>query len=476
MRPFAILTVAAVLVAGCDSLRLDGDTTFTGVVIDDATGAPLGGAVVTAGGVADTTEATGRFELVVPVDSTGQRVTVRTTATGYEPDAFVATADVGDVVDIGEVPLVRSAPTGGPGTGGGGVGTGAPGPATSLTLSGRTAESIGVTGAGAIETATLTFVAYDGQGRPVTSDFATDLTFAIASGPGGGETLDPTQARTGPDGSARVTLTSGTRAGAVQVVARGTVDGRTIESRPVTIVITGGLPDDDHFSIAVAQRNFAGYNVSGVTNGVTAYVGDKYGNPVQPGTVVYFTTDGGIIPGSAATSAQGTATVQLLSAAPRPSNAGVCSGADPRGYGVVTASTVDENEARIEDTATVLFSGLPQITDLTPSDFRIGPYSFTVSDQFGHPLAPGTTISVVADGVNIKATGDNQVTLGDFLCPGPGRTEFRFSIAKDNTEAGADDPVLESITITVSGPNGDARLTRTAAGRTRATQDVFERF
>jgi len=463
------------LVAGCDTLSLSGDTTFTGVVVDGATSEPIEGAAVRAGGLVDTTDADGRYDLTLEVDSTDQAVVLSFSAAGYTPRTVTARADVNGEVNVGVTELTAIA------TGGGGTGSGAAGPATSVTLAQRSTEVVGVTGAGGLETATLEFVAVDDQGRPVGAANAVDLTFVIASGPGGGEILAPATATTGDDGRADVTLTSGTRAGTVQVLATGTVDGREIRSLPVTITITGGLPDDAHFSVASTQLNFAGYNIYGLTNAVTAYVGDKYGNPVQPGTAVYFTTDGGIIPGSGVTNDQGTTTVDLLSAAPGPSNPVGCS-SNPNGYGVVTASTSDENQARIEDSVTVLFSGVTQITPPDPAGLYIGPYSFSVADQFGHPLAPGTTISVAAEGVNIKATGDANVTLGDFLCPGAGRTDFRFSIAKDDPSVDADDPVLESITITVTSPNGNARLTRTATGRTAATRtpasarDVFERL
>ena len=468
---FLLFLTVAGLTAGCDSLSLSGDTTFTGTVLDAATSQPLAGVAVRAGGAADTTDAAGAYALTVEADSSDQAFVLTFTADGYLARSETARADVGGEVGLGPTLLARAV-TGGPGTGGG---SGAAGPATSITLAQRSTEVVGVTGAGGVETATLEFVAVDDQGRPVGAANAVDLAFSIANGPGGGETVAPTSVTTGPDGRADVTLTSGTRSGTVQILATGTVDGREIRSLPVTVTITGGLPDDDHFSVSVGQLNFAGYDRYGLTNPVTAFVGDKYGNPVQPGTAVYFTTDGGIVPGSGVTDAQGTTTVQLLSAAPGPSNDVGCGG-DPTGYGVVTASTSDEDQERIEDSATVLFSGTTQISPPSPEGLAIRSYAFTVADQFGHPLAPGTTITVTADGVNIKATGDTAVTLGDFLCPGDGRTEFDFSIAKDDPSAAADDPVLETITISVTSPNGNAQRTRTATSNALQTVDVFERI
>ena len=462
--PLALALLGLAVAPGCDSLSASGETTFAGLVLDAATSAPLAGVAVAAEGTpfSTTTNAAGEYALVVEADSSEQAFVLTFVAAGYEVETAAAVADVGDVV---AAPVVRLASLGG--------GAEPGGPGTSITLSGRSTEVVGVSGAGAVETATLDFVVLDGRGRPVGAGNAVDLSFEIASGPGGGETISPGTARTGPDGRAQVTLTSGTRAGTVQVLASGTVGGREVRSLPVTITITGGLPDDDHFSIAPAQLNFAGYSRFGLTNRVTAFVGDKYGNPVQPGTAVYFTTDGGIIEGSGVTGPNGTATVELLSAAPLPANALACS-SNPNGYATVTARTADEDRTTIEAEATVLFSGETQI-ELQTGGLALGAYDFVVADPFGHPLAPGTAIAVTADGVNVRAVGDVAFALGNHLCPGPGRTAFRFSVTEADDES-EDAPALETITISVTGPNGNARLTRSARGRQRAGGDVFERL
>ena len=462
-RTLLLLCLAAVG-AGCDSLSASGETTFTGLVLDEATSAPLAGVAVAVEGTSavDTTGADGRYDVAVSADSSGQGFVLVYTAPGFEAETATAAADVDDVVTVSVVRLAATGETSAPS-----------GPATSVTLDSRSTEVVGVSGAGAVETATLTFLALDGRGQPVSADQAVDLTFEIASGPDGGETISPESAQTGPDGRAEVTLTSGTRSGTVQVLASGTVDGREVRSLPVTITITGGLPDDAHFSIAPAQLNFAGYNRFGLTNEVTAFVGDKYGNPVQPGTAVYFTTDGGLIGGSGVTGPNGTTTVELLSAAPLPANALACS-SDPRGYATVTARTADEDRTGIEAEATVLFSGVTQI-ELQTAVSISGPTTSSWTITFGHPLAPGTSISVEADGVNVRAAGDVAVTLGDYLCPGPGQTTFRFSVTAADPES-EEAPVLETITITVTSPNGNARLTRSSLGRQRTAGDVFERL
>ena len=456
--------------AACDSLSSSGTATFAGVVVDSADALPIEGATVRALGTAATaqTDADGAYTLSVEADESGQAFTITASATGYRSGSVSATATIDETATVPDLILVRSSAA---------IPGGPSGPAASITLLDRTSEVIAVSGAGAIETATLTFVVLDDRGRPVTGSNATELSFSIGSGPGGGEGLQPASAMTdADDGTAQVTLTSGTRAGTVQILATAVVNGTTIRSQPVTTTITGGLPDGPHFSVAPAQLNFSGYNVFGVTNEVTAFVGDRYGNPVQPGTAVYFTTDGGIIEGSGVTGELGTTSVTLLSAAPLPSNTFDCGGVSTQsnGYAFVRARTSDDSQQPIEAVTPVLFSGVTQIEIVTPG-LEIGSFQYVVSDQFGHPLAPGSNINVVAEGENVRAVGDVTVDLGDHVCPGAGRTQFTFAVVSGDDP---DTPILRTITVSVSSPNGNARLTRsslTPLTGGNPGRDVFER-
>jgi hypothetical protein len=83
---------------------------------------------------------------------------------------------------------------------------------------------------------------------------------------------------------------------------------------------------------------------------VSVLVGDRYSNPVRPGTTVYFTTvyngisnyHGGIIQASAQTDNSGNATVTMTTEE-RPAHPDLLPG-----QFVVTASTVDENGQLIQ--------------------------------------------------------------------------------------------------------------------------------
>ena len=487
------LTVLAALVlwTGCDSFGGPDATVLSGRVLNQETSTPVVGATVKAigSGATAVTGSDGAFSLTVPVDSSDQTFRLEITAPNYNPGTSSVRFDGNEAMSIETVFLRQSAPSGG-GSGGDSddpvVSTNPIGPAYSVTIEGRSSESIAVTGAGATETAALRFIAYDADGRRIDAANATELSFEIASGPGGGEAISPQTATTDGTGAVIVTLTSGTKAGAVQVVASGRANGRAFRSSPVTIVITGGLPDDAHFSVGPARFNVPGYSILGVPTTLTAYVGDRYGNPVQPGTSVYFTSASGITSGSGATDDMGRATSTYITADPSPNSPAPngCS-ADNRGYTVVTARTADADRQPIETTTTLLISGETQISLDRPAGLEVGAsYVYTVDDQFGHPLAAGTRISVQADGVNVRATGDTDVVLGDYLCPGTGRTQFTFSVAIGDTGAdeGAEpeEPILQTLTITVRGPNGDAAFTRSGAagGRTRGGRvvDTFERL
>ncbi|MEP0546152.1 MAG: hypothetical protein ABJF88_04415 [Rhodothermales bacterium] len=482
-------------VAGCDTTDDSGIATFTGRVVE-ADGTPVGGANVVAPdyGITAVTNGQGVFTLSVEVDSSRQDIALDIFADGYQETSRSVLAFVDQDTRIPEVVLIRRGSNGGgdgggdgDGDGDGGIDDGADepsGPAASITLVQRSSQSIGVQSAGADETATLTFIVLDAFGNPVDADNGVDVNFVIGNGPGGGEFIAPAVKRTNGSGRVQTTISSGTRAGTVQVEATATnQQGTVIRSLPVVVTITGGLPHQEHFTVGPQQFNFPGYDVNGVINPITAIVGDIYANPVQPGTAVYFTTNAGIVEGAGTTDALGRTTVSMISAAPRTSGdpPAVCDGASREGYAQITATTSDLNQQTITATTSVLLSAQTEIVftdvDSDPDNGDLGNYGFRVSDRFGHPLAPGTRIAVTADGVNVEAVGDDQTELGDYLCPGPGRTDFLISVVQGD-ETNEDDlplpPQLETLTIRVTSPNGNAQLTRYNTGN--RPEIVFERF
>ncbi len=433
--PLALILAFAL--AGCDAIGGGGDATLNGQVVNAATNRPISGATVQilSMRVEEVSDSTGAYSAALPVDSLMQ-VRVVAFKTGFTADTVSVTVEPGQAVTVPPLSLRAGA-----------AGDGTSGPAASISLAEGSPQSVGVSGTGANETASLTFVARDGDGRPVDAAHAVDISVGIIQGPGGGEFLSPAApqtVRTDADGEATVTLTSGTAAGVVQVETRATVGGRSIRSQPITLVIYGGFPDEAHFTVLPTKRNFPGLAITGITNSIGAIVGDRYGNPVQPGTQVYFTTTGGVIGGASATDATGRAQVDLLSANPLPSLTG---------FGTVTARTSGPDGVAVQASADVLFSGVPRVM-LETQGLGMGSYTYVVDDPLGNPLAEGTSITVTVEGENITTSGQLSATLGDAVAAGPGRTRFQFNVRQ--VPGGTEPSVITQIKIVVSGPNGSA--------------------
>ena len=420
---------------------------ITGQVIDQATGFPIDSALVRIFGNKINailyTAADGQFAYQGEVNL-NEDLLVLTYKQNYKLDsAIVIVTDVKNV----NIPQIRLKEI----SGGGTTGSGDP---VSIWLAGITSTVIGVKESGSEETTRITFIVQDSAGVPVDEDHSVVVNFLIGAGPGGGEFLSPYSVETNAQGLAAVNLTSGTKAGVVQVIARINFLSNEISSLPVGVTIHGGLPDYDHFSIAPVNLNFPGYNIFGLTDEIAAFVGDKYANPVRPETAVYFTTTGGIIQGSTLTNESGIGSVDLISAMPRPIHPTLGAG-----FATVTASTIDENSVTISRETIVLFSGIPQVS-ITPTSIWIengGSQSFQYycGDQNGNPLASGTTIRVTLEGEDVDIQGDVNLTLPD--TQSPAWTQFGFTVYDTADTTNVAKPV--TVKVITSGPNGGAFMT-----------------
>ncbi|OGB68714.1 MAG: hypothetical protein A2Y94_06975 [Caldithrix sp. RBG_13_44_9] len=324
------------------------------------------------------------------------------------------------------------------------------GEAASIILYGVNPNSIGVRESGSPEVAELAFQVQDSSGIPVDLQHSVDVDFILGSNPGEGVFISPTSTTTGAAGLAKTSLFSGTKSGVVQMIAEVSIGTQTLRSMPVAVAIHGGLPDSVHFSLAVEKLNFPGYNIYGLIDRITAYVGDKYGNPVKPETAVYFTTTGGLIEGSAFTDLLGQASVSLVSAAPKPIHPTYGAG-----FATITGRTADENQNEIEALAIVLFSGVPQISvNPTVIDVPNGGsqyFAYRISDQNDNPLAGGTSISVSVESGNVEAVGNTDLTLPD--TQSPAWTFFGFSLIDSEPDTSQVNQV--SVKIRTAGPNGN---------------------
>lgn len=161
-----------------------------------------------------------------------------------------------------------------------------------------TGKSLGILGSGGTSTSLLTFQLKDQLGINIPNKC---VKFTIqGSGLGGGEKLNPGApltancgALTDANGLVQTVFRAGTIAGTVNLIAflddndNQRPDDSEIQTT-TTLAITGGSPFGNHFGLATADINIPALNVFGITNDVTAFLSDRFTNPVPEGTAVSF--------------------------------------------------------------------------------------------------------------------------------------------------------------------------------------------
>jgi len=387
------------------------------------------------------TDASGKYEVTIELaDSNATTAIVIFSKTGFSNDTLRAVkVQNGHTTAIPEVKMAK-------------LGSNGPsGDATNIVLIKVSTANIFVAGSGGQATADLIFEVRDASGRPVDLQHKVVLAFRITGNPGGAS-IFPASIETDENGRAVTTVTSGTVAGALQVVAE--IQNKALASAPVPIAIHGGLPNLAHLSLGVEKLNIAGLIYLGLQDRVTAFVGDKYSNPVPPGTVVQFQSTGGIIEGSAVTNALGQATVILTSANPVPPLI------NSDGLVAVIAETVDETRNKITVRTKVLFSGPTQLSVTPATPFTLQPFSsltfnYMVSDLNFNPLVAGSRYTVSAD--NGKVSGAIGVTMKDTQS----KAATLFSFVLTNSQPDSLKTKDATVEIKVDSPNGDAIRTIT---------------
>ncbi len=461
---FVPILLLAMLITSCeikdDDSTSPGGTdssytvTLTGDVVEAATGNPIGGATIkiidgltVKGAVTDNN---GKYSTVLDVADDIDLVIIAFKQ-GFIADTTTTFVLKNTTTEVPIFALEEDANSAGE--------TGLSGGAASINLYSQSASFIGVKESGSLESAEIVFEVRDSSGLLIDLDHAVDLTFSFGATPGGGEYLYPGTVKTNALGKAAVTLNTGTIAGVVQVIAQANIDGRTIRSKPILISIHGGFPTDDLFYVACEKLNYPFLGIIGESIDFTAYAGDKYNNPVRPGTAVYFTANYGIIGGSNLTSDAGTATVQLLTE-PWPN--------DPvygQGFFRVTASTADENLNTISTETVRLLSG-PPILNVNPTSFNLDnggsqSFTYTIMDVNGNPMSEGQTIAVTIESENIDIAGATEVKFPDTQS----RSMTTFSFTVFDTKP--DTVMVENVKIEISttGPNSDTKIGLFGTGR-----------
>ena len=435
-----------------DSSDSDTDTlgtvTLSGLVVEASTGNAISGATIrisdglTVKGT--TTNTLGVFSATFETEEDVD-LEIIGTRDGYLPDTTSVFAIIESVTQVPLLQLkIDETSNGGSGTGGS---------AASINLFSQSSNFIGVKESGALESAQIVFEVRDSSGVLIDGSSPIDLSFTFGATPNGGEYLFPASVPTNALGKASVTLNTGTIAGVVQVIATASIDGKIIKSKPILIAIYGGFPEQDLFYVACEKLNYPALGVIGYDIDFTAYAGDKYNNPVRPGTAVYFTTNFGIIVGSNLTGELGTTSVKLLT---EPWPVDPTKGA---GFFRVTASTADENLNTISAETVRLLSGPPNLV-ITPLTFDIPnggsqSFSYTIADVNGNPMSEGQLIQVSIESEFIQIAGAVSMKFPDTQS----KSWTAFSFTAFDTKA--DTVFVEAVNIEVStsGPNSDLKYT-----------------
>jgi len=449
---FTVLVILSLTFSSCkftttgeNPVQTGGIVTLSGTVVESTSGNPVSSASVNIiGGTAAkiiSTDDSGKFSVEVGLNQDAS-LTIITTRTGYDNDTTSIYAAVGSDIQVPLIKLVKQQ----------GAGGGTSGQAASIYLYSQSAQSIGVKESGSNETVQIIFEVLDSTGVPIGSNNSVLISFSLGSSPGGGEYLYPVSMQSNALGRASVTLNTGTIAGVAQIIAEFTINDVVVRSQPVMITIYGGFPDPNHFGVASDKQNYPEFGVIGYTIPFTAFVGDKYSNPVRPGTSVYFATTSGIIGGSNVTDESGRATVTLLTQ-PNP---------DLEGYGpgffIVTASTVDENNNHIQTSTVRLLSGLPEIS-VDPTTFAMENgesklFNFIVSDENDNPLSEGQTITVKVNKGDLEVIGDVDISMLDTQL----KTSTMFTFTAIDSKPDTTQLQQAVIDIETTGPNGEKKV------------------
>jgi hypothetical protein len=222
-------------------------------------------------------------------------------------------------------------------------------------------ENIYINGTGNTTTSNVSFYVYDDEGNAKRSE---EINFELSSNIGGdnGATVSPSTSYTNTDGYVEVTVTSGSVAETVRVVASATyTDEDTSQDTTVTgtsnaLVISTGLPDQDSFSLSADILNPEGLNLDGSEVTVTIRAADSQNNPVPDDTAVYFQAEGGSIE-SSCTTTDGSCSVTWTSQSPRPSGNTLSDYLTDNGTGACSYFSADTSRAApciVDDSSDVL--------------------------------------------------------------------------------------------------------------------------
>jgi hypothetical protein len=489
---FTLITVLGIF--SCESPQATTDiysVTITGALYRKS-GSPLDSAVVTLFNpfLKDTTDTDGKFEFTF---TSQEKNDINTTMIILRSDFHDTTFSVTygptqntiafrEIFMSGLTSAADSVITGKPSTRAG-----------TIVLSSISSSTISIKGAGGIDFTNIIFEARDSLGVPVDKDNVSKVHFRLLTKPDFLTYLNVDSTSTSSGGKASVILYAGLKSGIAQVQAFTTVKNSidstktdTIRSQIASVPIYGGYPDSNHITITTSRVNLPAGS-STATSIISAVIGDKFGNPVQPGTPVYFETNGGIVsPGSVVTDVTGKLSVTLSPTNPMPAS-GVATVIASIGSGASDINSLEKKPTTLVQRYSksggpglnkvskasvilttkveVMFSGSTVVT--SPDNNFVLPSKgatnvrFTVSDQLGNPLSSGTSISVSGiglDSIGVVLNGDVSTSIPDtrdrsWTTFSVGVVDLGNRIWTEGTQVG--------LSVNVQSPNGNLKHTIT---------------
>jgi hypothetical protein len=301
----------------------------------------------------------------------------------------------------------------------------------------------------------LEFEARDSLGRTVDAAHSVMMKFAF-EGENFGATIERDSGLTDAAGRFTTLIRSGSHSGVPYVRAYAIVNGDTIKSGLIDILVSSGFADPFRFSVSAVQLNFPGMQMDGLEDMIGIQAGDRFGNPVPENTPVWFYCTHGIVQTeNAYTDIDGFIHQKYFSVGTRPV---------PPTYAFVKARTMGESGLDIWDSVRVLWTGAPvdpyTWTVTGPDPFAVphagsaGPWTFEIRDAYGNPLSAGTTITVTAPGtiVDMEPLKLPDTQAGANGAFAGGITNFRVFIQDTHKASDTPEPKNTTLRVTVVHP------------------------
>jgi len=265
--------------------------------------------------------------------------------------------------------------------------------ASAVTYVSSTPSQIFVAGTGALEQAIVKFKVLDTNAVAMSG---VNVKFSIITNPGGvgisiPNSTTPVTVSTLANGEVSVSVFSGTIPGPVKIRAELVADP-TVFSESQNLTVASGPPSQRFMSLSATTFNIEGWGIDGTSTQFTARVADRQGNPVNDGTVINFTAEGGQVASSCATAKVNgisLCSVNFISQNPKPAGGRV----SVLAYVAGTKDYTDANGNNKYDAAT---DTLTKIGDAYRDDNENGAY-----DAAGEFLIPrgGTGVCAGAGGL-----------------------------------------------------------------------------